>query len=117
VQRGILHGLTKPLHLAWLPFSAALAAPQVIGPDVEYVLSRAQAIQQEQSSPVLTVQHLNSALENVQGGGGGGGGGDQLTKAELEATMKQMLMVSIQISVLHKVISVSCPMTCYMQLG
>jgi hypothetical protein len=85
-----------PYHLAWLPFSAALAAHQVIGPDVEYVLSRAQAIQQEQSSPVLTVQHLNSALENVQGGGGGGGGGDQLTKAELEATMKQMLMVTIQ---------------------
>lgn len=62
---------------------------------MEYVLSRAQAIQQENSSPVLTVDHLNSALEKVQGGGGGGGGGgDQLTKAELEATMKQMLMVS-----------------------
>jgi hypothetical protein len=69
---------------------------QVIGPDVEYVLSRAQAIQQEHSSPVLTVEHLNSALEKVQGGGGGkGGGDDQLTKAELEATMKQMLMVSL----------------------
>ncbi|WIA34267.1 hypothetical protein OEZ86_012610 [Tetradesmus obliquus] len=68
-------------------------AEEVIGPDVEYVLSRAQAIQQENSSPVLTVDHLNSALEKVQGGGGGGGGGgDQLTKAELEATMKQMLM-------------------------
>lgn len=83
-------------HLPWLQLSAAPIAHQVIGPDVEYVLSRAQAIQQEQSSSVLTVQHLNSALENVQGGGGGGGGGDQLTKAELEATMKQMLMVRIR---------------------
>lgn len=70
---------------------------QVIGPDIEFLLSRAQAIQQEQSSPIITVDHLNSALESLQGGAGAGGtgaGGDSLTKADLESTMKQMLMVS-----------------------
>eukprot|EP00878_Enallax_costatus_P008183 GHUV01008556.1.p1 GENE.GHUV01008556.1~~GHUV01008556.1.p1 ORF type:complete len:171 (+),score=37.45 GHUV01008556.1:113-625(+) len=66
---------------------------EVIGPDVEFVLSRAQAIQEEQSAPIVTVKHLNNALESLQlGGGGGGGNADGLTKAELEATMKQMLM-------------------------
>jgi hypothetical protein len=80
-------------------------AHQVIGPDVEYILSRAQAIQQENASPVLTVEHLNSAMDKVQGGGGGGGGGDQLTKAELEATMKQMLMVSLTFQTLTHCIS------------
>lgn len=67
---------------------------QVIGPDVEFVLSRAQAIQEEQSAPIVTVTHLNNALESLQlGGGGGGANADGLTKADLEATMKQMLMV------------------------
>lgn len=40
------------------------------------------------------MKHLNDALDTLQlGGGGGGGNADALTKAELEATMKQMLMV------------------------
>lgn len=58
------------------------------------MLSRAQAIQQEQSAPIVTVKHLNNALESLQlGGGGAGGNADGLTKEDLEATMKQMLMV------------------------
>lgn len=77
--------------------------PQAIGPDVEFVLSRAQAIQQEQSARIMTVEHLNDALGGLPGSSGGGGvplaasGGnaESLTKADLEATMKQMLMASV----------------------
>lgn len=77
---------------------------QVIGPDVEFVLSRAQAIQEEQSAPIVTVKHLNNALESLQlGGGNAAGSADGLTKADLEATMKQMLMVSFVFAKQHTI--------------
>lgn len=68
---------------------------QVLGPDVEYIISRAQTIQAGADSPVLTSEHLQRAIASLPGGGGPGGPGDPgLTKEDLEATMKQMLMVS-----------------------
>jgi len=68
------------------------AKTQLLGPDVEYIISRAQAIQESSDSPVLTTEHLQEAISNLPGGAGAGGDGG-LTKEELEATMKQMLMV------------------------
>lgn len=75
----------------------------MLGPDVEFILSRAQSIQQEAASPVLTAEHLSRALAALPGGGAGGhaqGGNAEggLTKEDLEATMKQMLMVSTVLS-------------------
>lgn len=68
------------------------AKTQLLGPDVEYIISRAQAIQESSDSPVLTTEHLQEAISNLPGGAAAGGDGG-LTKEELEATMKQMLMV------------------------
>lgn len=43
---------------------------------------------------MLTAEHLQRAIASLPGGGGPGGPGDGgLTKEDLEATMKQMLMV------------------------
>ena len=68
-------------------------ATQVLGPDVEYIISRAQAIQQGTDSSVLTAEHLQQAISSLQGGAGAAAGDGGLTKEDLEATMKQMLMV------------------------
>jgi hypothetical protein len=65
---------------------------QVLGPDVEYIISRAQAIQQGANSSVLTAEHLQKAIGSLQGGAGAGDGA--LTKEDIEATMQKMLMVS-----------------------
>jgi len=46
------------------------AGGQVVGPDVEFVLSRAQAIQQEHAARIMTVDHLNDALSALPGGAG-----------------------------------------------
>lgn len=67
----------------------------MLGPDVEYIISRAQAIQAGSDSPVLTAEHLHAAIDSLPGGAGAGGDGG-LTKEELESTMKQMLMVSTE---------------------
>jgi hypothetical protein len=76
-----------------LPFPAVFL--QVLGPDVEYIISRAQAIQAGADSPVLTAEHLQKAISSLPGGDGAGGADGGLTKEDLEATMKQMLMVSV----------------------
>jgi hypothetical protein len=65
---------------------------QVLGPDVEYIISRAQAIQQGTNSSVLTAEHLQKAIGSLPGGADAGNGG--LTKEDMEATMQKMLMVS-----------------------
>lgn len=93
---------------------------QAIASDVEFVLARAQALAeaamtpgsrgrrsaagsaaapsllQPSGAPPVTLEHLQRALASLPGGAGGGGGGggdaDALTKADLEATMKNMLV-------------------------
>lgn len=65
----------------------------MLGPDVEYIISRAQTIQAGADSPVLTTEHLQKAIASLPGGAGAGAGDGGLTKEDLEATMKQMLMV------------------------
>jgi hypothetical protein len=76
------------------PQKPCYPATQVLGPDVEYIISRAQAIQQGNDSSVLTAEHLQQAISSLQGGAGAAAGDGGLTKEDLEATMKQMLMVS-----------------------
>ncbi|KAG2489942.1 hypothetical protein HYH03_011574 [Edaphochlamys debaryana] len=76
-----------------------------VAPDVEFMLARAAALQQAAGDKVVTLEHLQAALEEAPGGGSGAGGkraaGPQpragppddgaLTKKELEDTMKSLL--------------------------
>jgi len=84
-QRATLHTLTL----------------QDLDADSRNVLECARALQRAAGSAVVAPEHVREALEavgKVKGGGGGGGngggGGDNLTREELEETMKKMLAVS-----------------------
>jgi hypothetical protein len=63
-----------------------------LGPDLEYLLARAQTLQQSMGDRVLTADHLSSAMEGLSSGSSKKDPG--LTKEQLEETMKQMLQVS-----------------------
>jgi hypothetical protein len=69
------------------------------------VLEAARSLQRASGAAAVDAAHVREALDAVGrltgggagpsggGGGGGGGGGDNLTKEELEETMKKMLAV------------------------
>lgn len=66
--------------------------------DARNILECARALQRASGSPAVHEEHMREALEavgKVKGGGGGAGGDGNLTKEELEETMKKMLAVRV----------------------
>lgn len=71
---------------------------------MEYVLSRAQALQQASGSQRVLLEHVSEVLQSLPGGpptgtgasASGGAASDALTKQQLEDTMKQMLFNQVR---------------------